>query len=424
MPALNGDSNVLLTNDIICRQALRLLKNNLVYGRIASKRYQEEFADVGQTVNVQLAARTKSTSGRVIGIQPMVKRTVPLTIDRQQNVGLTFTMKDRTLSIGTFTEQFLRSAVVQLANVIDADIALKTLNAGFYQSGTAGTAIGYESILDAMAQAELTGMPRDGLVSVVLDPRDRAAIAKALAGKFNEKMVSQAIRKGFIGEVDDVMTYSSANAQNHTVGLWDTGSTGVVAAGGGQSGASITTSGWANSTAILKKGDVITFANVYSVNPQTYISTGLLMQFTVTADVSSDGSGLATIPISPSINDGTQTTVDAEGASVSIGAYQNVNALPTGGAAILVAGTESLIYRVAPLFHRDALALAIPPLRKPETATVAETMTDEETGISISLTGGYDVTNHAEIYRLDVIWGFAAVQPELIHRIIGETVPG
>ena len=420
MPLLNGDSNVLLTNDIICKQALRLLKNNLVYGRIASKRYQAEFADVGETVNVQLAPRTRSTSGRAIGIQPMVKRTTPLTIDRQENVGISFTMKDRTLSIGSFSEQFLKSAVVRLANVIDADVALKTLNAGFYSSGTAGTAINQDSIIDAMAIAELTGMPRDGMVSVVLDPRDRAAIAKSLEGKYNDKMVEQAIRKGYIGDIDDVTTYSSANAQTHTVGIKTTGSTPLIN-GAGQTGSSIATDGWAASTAILTKGDIISIAGVYSINPQTYASTGILMQFTVTADVTSTAGGVGTIPISPALNDGTNTTVDGQGTSISLAAYQNVNASVADNAAITVQGTEATRYRVAPLFHRDALALAIPPLRKPETATVAEVMTDEETGISISLTGGYDVGSHAEIYRLDVIWGFAAVQPELIHRIIGAT---
>lgn len=422
MTELNGSDNVFLTNSIICKQALRLLKNNLIYGRIASKRYQSEFADVGETVNVELAPRTKSTSGRVIGIQPMVKRTTPLTIDRQENVGISFTMKDRTLSIGAFSDKFLKSAVVRLANVIDADVALKTLNSGFYQSGTAGTPINEDTIIDAMAIAELTGMPRDGMVSVVLDPRDRAAIAKSLADKYNDKMVEQAIRKGYIGDIDDVMTYSSANAQSHTVGYYDTGSTGLVI-GASQSGSSILTDGWANSTVILKKGDVITFDDVYSVNPQTYESTGILMQFTVTADITSSGGGAATITISPPMNDGNQTTADGEGTLISTGAYQNVTALPADNAPVNVAGTESLRYRIAPLFHRDALALAVPPLRKPTTATVAEVMTDDETGLSISLTGGFDITNHAEIYRLDVIWGFAAVQPELIHRIIGAAIP-
>lgn len=420
MPALNGESNVLLTNDIICAEALRLLKNNMVYARIVSKRYEQEFAEVGATVNVQLAARTKSTSGRVIGIQPMVKRTIPITIDQQQNVGLTYTVKDLTLSLGTFSKQFLRSACVQLANVVDTWVATKILQSGYYGSGTLGTAINQDSIIDGMAIAELTGHPRDGLSSVVLDPRDRASIAKALEGKFNETMVSEAIRKGYVGPIDDVDTYSSANARTNLMGTY-AGANPLVN-GANQSGSSLITDAWTAADFLLK-GNTFTIAGVFAVNPQGYDSTGILQRFTVTAtQPTADGSGNMTIAISPAMNDGNQTTVDSAGNTVSTAAYQNVNALPADNAAITVIGLSNTRYRVAPIFHRDAFALAIPPLEKPATATQASVMTDEDTGISISLTGGFDITNHAEIWRLDVIWGGEAVQAELIHRLVGATV--
>src|SRR5207253_2609684 len=195
-------------------------------------------------------------------------------------------------------------------------------------------------------------MPRDGLVSLVMDPRDRASIAKSLEGKYNQQMVEQAIRKGYIGPIDDVDTYSSANVASHLNGLFTTGST-PLSNGATQTGASIITDGWANSTAIFKKGDVVSFAGVYSVNPQTYISTGILMQFTLTADVSSNSSGQATLPISPSINDGTLTSLDAQGNAISTAAYQNVSASVADNSSVTRSGTESLRYRIATMFHRD-----------------------------------------------------------------------
>lgn len=420
MPALNGSGNVLLTNDVIAKEALRLLKNNLVYGRIASKRYQQEFGEIGNTVNVELPPRVKSTEGRVIGIKPMVKRTIPLAIDRQRNVGLEFTAQDRTLSIGEFSRKFMQSAVTSIANAIDVSVAEAVYQQGFYQSGTAGTPINQDSIIDAMADAELVGMPRDGRVSVVLDPRDRASVAKALEGKYNEEMVAQAIRKGFIGKIDDVATYSSANARTHLTGTHVSG--GLINGVPTDGSSSIVTDDWANSTLVLRKGDVISFDLCYAVNPQNYDSIGALMQFTVTADVTSNGSGQATIPISPAINAGTATTVDASGNSISLEAYQNVNALPADNAAITVGGSSATRYRIAPLFHEDAIALAVPPLRKMPEFPVSETMTDPDTGLSISLLGGGDITNHTAIYRLDAIWGVKAVYPELIRRIIGAAV--
>lgn len=417
MPALNGENNVLLTNDIIAKEILRLLKNNLVYGKIASKRYQEEYADVGATINIQLPARTKSASGRVLTVQPMVKRTVPLTINKQRNVGVQWTIQDKTLSIGDFSEQFLKSAVAQLANYVDLDIGQTVRDAGFYSSGTPGTAINENSLIDAKAISILTGMPDDGMLSTVLDPRDGAAITKSIKTLYQPEMVKKAVTKGWIGPIADISVYESANAPTHLVG--PLGGTPLVN-GATQSGSSLITDGWTAAAAPrLTKGDVFTIAGVYSINPQSYESTGRLMQFVVTANVSSDAAGNATIPISPAINSGAQTTVDAYGNNVSTKAYQNVDALPADNAAITVLGTAATRYRYAPIFHRDAIAFAAPPLRKPETAVVAETMTDPDTGISIAMTGGYDVTNHQEVYRLDIIWGVAAVYPELIHNVIG-----
>jgi len=61
--------------------------------------------------------------------------------------------------------------------------------------------------------------------------------------------------------------------------------------GASQTGTSLITDGWPNSTAILKAGDLITCANITTV-------------YEITADVSSDGSGNATLTINPPIFSG------------------------------------------------------------------------------------------------------------------------
>lgn len=416
MPALNGDGGVYLTDDIIASEVLRLLKNNLVYARIVSKRYEGEFGDVGQTINVQLPARTQSAEGRTLVIQPMVKRTVPLTIDRHRHVGFEWTVRDRSLSIGRFSELFLRSAVAQLANVIDKAVGQEVLDGSFYSSGTAGTAINVNAVIDANADAELVGMPRDGMTHMVLDPRDAAAISKDIKTVYNDDLVSTAIKKGYLGLIDDVNLYRSANAPTHLNGPF--GGTPLVN-GAAQSGTTLITDGWTAAAALrLRKGDVFTIANVYAVNPQSYESTGQLMQFTVTADTSSDGAGNLTIPISPAINSGAQTTLDAAGNNISTKGYKNVDALPADNAPITLVGVGNTRYRYAPIFHKDAIAFAAPPLAPVKSAVVSTTKVDPDTGIGISLTMAYDITNHKEISRLDVIWGTKAVYPELIRRVI------
>ncbi len=131
----------------------------------------------------------------------------------------------------------------------------------------------------------------------------------------------------------------------------------------------------------------------------------------------SDSGGDATLAISPAINDGSNVTVDKDGNNVSLAAYQNVTAEPADNAVITNIGTAVTTYRRSPIWHRDAIALAVVDIELPESATVKVRVRDEDTGLSIAMTADWDITNYKQIYRLDVLWGVKAVYPELIHTI-------
>ena len=80
--------NNLLTDDVIAKEALRLLKNNLVAAKLVHRNYEKTFGKVGDTIRLELPARIQSASGRVLVKQPMVDQTIPFKIDRQEHVGL------------------------------------------------------------------------------------------------------------------------------------------------------------------------------------------------------------------------------------------------------------------------------------------------------------------------------------------------
>jgi len=228
-------------------------------------------------------------------------------------------------------------------------------------------------------------------------------------------MVKGALQKGYMGPLAGFDLFESANIPVHVVGAH--GGT-PLTNGAGQTGSSIVTDGWDTGvTGLLKEGDVITFAGVYEINPQSYQSTGRLQHFVVTADVDSDGLGNATIPVSHAINDGTLTTVDAEGNTVSLSAFQNVSAAPADGAAITVLGTADTSYRQNFLFHRDACALAMVDLELPQSATVKSRVRDPDSGLSLCMTGAYDINQQTEITRIDAVWGTHLIYPELAHRM-------
>jgi hypothetical protein len=412
-------NNNLLTDDVIAKEALRLLKNNLVMAKCVYRNYEKTFGKVGDTIRLKLPYRVKSASGRTLVKQPMVDQTIPFKIDYQEHVGLEYTVKDKTLDIMQFSERYLKSGMVQIANKIDRSLTM-TLKKAFHSSGTPGVRPGkYIDFANAAAKQTTYAVPDDGMRHAVIDPFTCASLSDEVTKLFKEAMVETAYKKGYRGPVSNYDVYESQSLPKHTVG--DYGGTPLVA-GTITNGNTITTDGWtASVTGLLKAGDVITFDGVYGINPQNYETTGLLQEFVVLADVDSDAGGLATITVSPSLNDGTATTTNAEGQSISLKAYQNVTALPADDAPITVLGNAGATYEQNYLFHRDAIALAMIDLELPQSAVIKSRASDPETGLSLTLTGAYDINEQTEIHRIDAVWGADMIYPELALRLWGAT---
>ena len=71
MPQVNGEKdNRLLTDDIIVKEALRLLKNSLVAAPLVHRDLEKRFAKVGDSISLQKPFRTKTASGRVLVNSP------------------------------------------------------------------------------------------------------------------------------------------------------------------------------------------------------------------------------------------------------------------------------------------------------------------------------------------------------------------
>lgn len=422
MPQTTGIDSVLLTDDIILNEAMFQYKNNLVACKKVYRDLERQMVEgVGNQISVKKPYRVKSAEGRTLSNAPLVDQSTTLVINRQRNVGLPYTIQDKTLSIEAFSERYIKPAVGEIATLIDKSIFDAAELAAYFFSGTVGTALSHTSMMFAKADFNNVAVPDDGNRCAMLNEIDGANIASAVSALFNEGFVKDTVQKGYMGPLSGFEVYSSQLVPTHTVGAH--GGTPLSSGGADQTGSSILTDGWSASiTGLLLAGDLITFAGVYEINPVTYASTGRLQTFVVTADVDSTAGGLATIPISPSINDGTLTTTDIEGNTVSLAAYQNVSAPIADGAAVVVFGDASGVYRQNFLWHKNAIGLAMVDLYLPESASVAKRVYDADSGLSLSLTKDYDITNHKEITRLDALWGVKVMNPELLFRMITQKI--
>jgi len=145
-------------------------------------------------------------------------------------------------------------------------------------------------------------------------------------------------------------------------------------------------------------GQVFTIANVFRVHPESKVSTGVLQQFVLT---NAEASGAGTWEFTP--------------AMFASGAKQNVDALSADSAAIDFVGTLSVADDQSLGYHKDAFAFATADLPMPKGVDFASRQVYD--GISMRIVRDYDVINDQFPCRIDVLYGYEAIRPELAVRI-------
>ena len=142
----------------------------------------------------------------------------------------------------------------------------------------------------------------------------------------------------------------------------------------------------------------------FAVNPQSKQTTGALRNFVATANGVSDGSGNMTISIAPAI--------------VTSGPFQNVVAAPSAGALINVLGAANTASPQGLAFHKDAFALGSADLPLPGGVDMAARVSDRQLGLSIRLVRAYDINTDRFPTRLDLLYGWVTLYPELGCRVM------
>lgn len=399
-------ANTILTPSMIAKEAQRLLENNIVFTKNVNTKLKKEFEgeyQKGDTVSVKRVSNYTVRKGQTAVVQDMTETSIPVTLDQQAGVDVQFSSKELTLSIDDFSKQVLQPQIATLSNTIDYDglLLYKKVPNAVGVVGTLPSQI--KTFAQAGAALDNNGCPSDDQRGVIINPLTQVELIDSQKGLFQASdEISKQYKRGRMGTAAGFEFAMSQNIPLHTVGAY--AGAGAVN-GAGQTGASIVTGSWTGSiTGLLKAGDIITFAGVFAVNPLTKVSTGQLKQFVVTADVNSSA-GAATIPISPAI--------------VTSGANQNVTAGPANGALITVFGAANASGPVNLAYHKDAFALVTADLVLPKGMDMAARASSDSSGLSVRFVRGYDVINDKFVSRLDILYGWAAIRPELACRVHG-----
>ena len=415
-------ANALVTSQIITNEVLRIAHNASAFLGNVNTDYNDSWdkeLKPGQTIQARAPVQFTHRDGETASVQDIREDSVPVTL--QPLLGLDFAVgsTDLVTSIGTdgkiskaFRERYVKPAGLKLAALLDFRVGTAMKN-GFHQMvGTPGTPPAtFADLLQAGVPLDRMSVPRDGMRMAAIEPGANATIVAGLSGLFNNKEVlGEQYKTGVIKTGAGLDIAMSQNVPTHTVGpLGGTpavngANQGLINAGATDNPRAATTSlvtnGWTAAAALrLNAGDTFTIANVFSVNPETKQSTGVLQSFLVTAAVSSDGAGNATIVVSPAI--------------IAGGAYQNVTARPANGALLTItSGAANTSYTQNLVWHRDAFTFVSPTQPLPGGMDYAANASlADEGGVSLRFLRGYDITTNRFISRFDILWGGAVTLP-------------
>ena len=398
-------ANSILTIDMITRKALEILENNLVITRNVNRQYDDSFAvegaKIGSTLRIRLPDRALVTDGAALQVQDDNEQFTTLTVSTQKHIGVNFTSAELTMQLDDFAERVLKPRISQLASSIDADVANAYKSIG-NTVGTPGTTPATSLVL-LQAQQKLNEnaavmSPRYATVN----PAANAGLVEGMKGLFNPTdTVSRQFKNGMMGM--GVLGFDEVNMsqsiKQHT--------TGTRIATGNTTGAAVTTEGSSTLTLTVGSGetitvgDVFTIADVYAVNPQTRESTGSLFQFVALASSTST----------------TTATVTVAAMYSATHALATMLTLPATAKAVVFVGAASTQYPQNLVYHKDAITFATADLLLPQGVDMAARAVHN--GISLRVVRQYDINNDRMPCRIDVLYGFSTIRPQMACRIWG-----
>jgi hypothetical protein len=391
---------------MITRKALEILENNLVLTRNVNRQYDDSFAvegaKIGSTLRIRLPDRALVTDGAALQVQSDNEQFTTLAVANQKHIGVNFTSAELTMQLDDFAERVLKPRISQLASSIDADVA-NAYKAIGNSVGSPGTTPSTSLVL-LQAQQKLNEnaavmSPRYATVN----PAANAGLVEGMKGLFNPTdTISRQFKNGMMGM--GVLGFDEVNMsqsiKQHTNGDWGTGIT--VTSTVTTEGATTLGISFTGSSKTWNVGDVFTIADVYAVNPQTRESTGSLQQFTVTAVAT--GSSTATLSISPALYSAGQ-------------ALATVNVLPAAGKTVTMLGSANGQYAQNLVYHKDAITFATADLLMPQGVDMASRQVHN--GISMRIVRQYDINNDRLPCRIDVLYGYSTIRPQMACRIWG-----
>jgi len=369
-------ATTLLTPTIVAKEALICLENNLVFGNLVHRAFSNEYKKIGDTVLIRKphefsTVHDFAVTGTVTA-QTIVESSVPVILNKLNDITFPITAKELSLNIVDFSEQCIAPAMRAHAQAIDAAIAARFVDIAAHYPVSATPAVA--DIAGIRTQLNLNKVPfRDR--AVVLHPQTEAGYIVLDAFLHAEKRGdTQALKEASMGRVFGMDWYMDQNIPTHTEAI-ATAPT-VVGANVAAAATVIRVSGATSTSAVLPVGDVFKIAG--EANDRGHVIT--------TAETLSGGS--ASVTITPPL-----MTSMASGATL----------------------TWQKTHRANLALHKNAIALVTAPLEAPLSGQRADVINYK--GLSCRVVYDYDKDVKTNNVSIDMLFGVKTLDKELACRL-------
>lgn len=394
---------------IISKMAAGMLADEFQFLKTIDKEPAESFSQVngynpGDTINISKPARftVNNTADITSAIQDVIEQKVPLALNNQRNVSINLTSAEiaTDLALKSWANRILKPAISSLAQKIEAECLATSLNTVYQSVGTAGsTVFDTNTMLSARTQLKQSLVPGTELYALLNSTATQSA-SNARKGLFNNQAeLAKTYKSGAIGAADGFSYLENNLLPTQTIGNDITFTVNTTVSVQGTTSLAIT--GLTTTTGTITAGEVFTVANVYSVHPITKVSTGQLQQFVCTTLATADGSGNATLTVSP--------------AMYTTGSQQNIDSFPQSTATCTPVGAASTAYQQNLTYAPSAFRFASVPLVLPDGVDMASQSTVND--ITVRVIRDYLPLTDKMVMRIDVLYGFTVVRPEWACRV-------
>lgn len=395
-------TKVLQNTDKITMEFGRILHQESNFIGNTNRQYDESYKEKGAKNGASIRIRTPNKFQTAVGATltegDVTQQSVTLTVGTQRHVKLPYyTSAELAQNIEDILESDVAPAAKQMIADIEADILGRAYLGVPTQVSDVGNAFTHDDLVDVGVQLTNQLCPNAGR-KLILTPTMAGGFRKDTKSLFQSSTnIAEQYREGMLGRTGGFDVYENTLMPRHLSGSSAT-TTGYTVNGNPSAGATAITVQTGTNT--FKAGDVITIADCYDVHAETKTVSNRLKKFVVMADYAGGAGNLSIFP--------------ALYGSAS-GALQNVSTLTITGKAIVKEAGASVAYDIGLAFHKDAFVFATADLPVPSGLEVSSRKNVE--GISVRFLQDYDIESDKMISRIDVLYGFQIVRPELATRL-------